>query len=43
MARSEFFRSYHFPVLSTELNDLQSEEINIIDESEAENERMSDN
>ena len=32
----EFFRSYHKPVLSTEGNDSQSEEINVIDESQAE-------
>ena len=34
-ARSEFFRSYHWPVLSAEKNDSQSEEINIVDESQA--------
>ena len=32
-----FFRSYHLPVLSAEQNDSQFEEINVIDESEAEN------
>ena len=37
MARGEFFRSYHLPVLSAEQNDSQSEEINVIDESQAEN------
>ena len=31
------FRSYHLPVLSAEQNDCQSEEINVIDESRAEN------
>ena len=36
-ARGEFFRSYHLPVLSAEQNDSQSEEINVIDESRAEN------
>ena len=36
-ARSEYFRSYHSPVLPAEQNDSQSEEINIIDESQAEN------
>ena len=35
--RSEDFRSYHLPVLSAEQNDRQSEEINVIDESQAEN------
>ena len=33
----EFFRSYHLPVLSAEPNDSQSEEINVIEESRAEN------
>ena len=33
----EFFRSYHLPVSSIEQNDRQSEEINVIDESRAEN------
>ena len=36
-ARSEYFRSYHLPVLSAEQNNSQSEEINVIDESTAEN------
>ena len=36
-ARSEYFRSYHLSVLSAEQNDSQSEEINVIDESQAEN------
>ena len=36
-AEGEFFRSYHFPVLSAEHNDSQSEEINVTDESQAEN------
>ena len=36
-ARSEYFRSYHLPVLSAEQNHRQSEEINEIDESQAEN------
>ena len=36
-APGEFFRSYHLPVLSAEQNDSQSEEINVIDESQAEN------
>ena len=36
-ARSKFFHGYHLPVLSAELNDSQSEEINAIDESQAEN------
>ena len=36
-ARGEFFRSYHLPVLSAEQNDSQSEEIDVIDESLAEN------
>ena len=30
-ARSEYYRSYHLPVLSAEQNDSQSEEINVID------------
>ena len=29
-ARSEYFRSYHLPMLSAEQNDSQSEEINVI-------------
>jgi len=37
VARGEVFRSYHLPVLSAEQNDSQSEEINVIDESQAEN------
>ena len=36
-APGELFRSYHLPVLSAEQNDSQSEEINAIDESQAEN------
>ena len=36
-ARSEYFRSYHLPVLSDKQNESQSEEINVIDESQAEN------
>ena len=36
-ARSEYSRSYHLPVLSAEQNNSQSEEINVIDESQAEN------
>ena len=36
-ARSEYFRSYHLPVLSAEQNASQSEEINVIEESQAEN------
>ena len=36
-ARSEYFRSYQLPVLSAEQNDNQSEEINVIDEPQAEN------
>ena len=32
-----FFVVNHLPVLSTEQNDRQSEEINVIDESQAEN------
>ena len=37
VTQGEFFRSYHLPVLSAEQNDSQSEEINVIDESQAEN------
>ena len=37
VARGECFRSYHLPVLSAEQNDSQSEEINVIDESQAKN------
>ena len=36
-AQSEHFRSYHLPMLSAEQCDSQSEEINVIDESQAEN------
>ena len=36
-ARGDFFRSYHLPVLSAEQNESQSEEINVTDESQAEN------
>ena len=36
-ARSEYFRSYHLPVLSAEQNDIQSEEINVVNESQAKN------
>ena len=36
-AQGVFFRSYHLPVLSAEQNDSQSEEINVIDQSQAEN------
>ena len=36
-ARSEYFRSYYLPVLSAEQNVSQSEEINVTDESQAEN------
>ena len=36
-ARSEYFRSYHLPVLSAEQNNSQCEEINVIDKSQAEN------
>ena len=36
-ARGEFFRSYHLPVLSAEQNDSQPEEVNVTDESQAEN------
>ena len=36
-ARSEYLRSYHLPMLSAEQNDTQSEEINVIHESRAEN------
>ena len=38
--RSEYFRSYHLSVLSAEQNDSQSEEINVIDGSQAENRPM---
>ena len=36
-ARGGFFSSCHLPVLSAEQNDGQSEEINVIDQSQAEN------
>ena len=36
-ARGEYFRSYHLPVLSAEQNDSQSEETNVVDESQVEN------
>ena len=36
-ARSKYFRSYYLPVLSAEQNDSRSEEINVIDEYQAEN------
>ena len=36
-ARSEYFRTYHLPMLPAEQKDSQSEEINVIDESQAEN------
>ena len=39
-ARSEYFHSYHLPMLSAEQNDSQSEEINVIDESQEENRPM---
>ena len=32
-----YFRSYHLPMLSAEQNDSQYEEINVIDECQAEN------
>ena len=38
--RSEYFQSYHLPMLSAEQNDSQLEEINVIDESQAENRPM---
>ena len=38
--RSEYFRSYHLPVLSAEQKDSQSEEINVTDESQAKNKPM---
>ena len=40
-ARDEVFRSYHQPVLSAEQNGSQSEENNVIDESQAENRPVS--
>ena len=36
-ARSEYFRSCHLPVLFAEQNDSPCKEINVIDESQAEN------
>ena len=39
-ARGEVFRRYHLPVLSAEQDDSQSEEINVIDESQEENRPM---
>ena len=39
-ARSDYFRSYHLPVLSAEQNDSQPEEVNVTDESQAENRPM---
>ena len=36
-ARGEFFRSYHLPESPAEQNDSQPAEINVIDESRAEN------
>ena len=36
-ARSEYFRCYHLPMLSAQQNDSQSEEINVTNESQAEN------
>ena len=35
--QGDFLLSYHEPVLSAEQNDSQSEEINVIDESQAKN------
>ena len=40
-ARSEYFRSSRLPVLRAEQNDSQSHEINVIDESQAENRPVS--
>ena len=40
-SRGEVFRSYHLPVLSAEQDDSQSEEINVMDESRAENRPVS--
>ena len=40
-AQSEYFRGYHLPVLSVGQNSSQSEEINAIDKSQAENRPMS--
>ena len=39
-APSEYFRSCHLPMLSAEQNDSQYEDINVIDESQAENRPM---
>ena len=39
-AQDEFCCSYHWPVLSADQNDSQSEEINVIDESRVENRPM---
>ena len=39
-ARSEYFRSYHLPVLSAEQNDSKSEEIIVVDKSQVENRPM---
>ena len=39
-AQSEYFHSYHLPVLPAEQKDSQSEEINVIDKSQAENRRV---
>ena len=36
-AQSEYFRSYHLPMLSAEQSDSESEENNVIDQSHAEN------
>ena len=41
VAQSEFFRSDHLPVSSTEQNNSQTEEINALDESQAENGSLS--
>ena len=38
--QSEYFHSYHLPMLSAKQNDSQSEEINVIDESRAVNRPM---
>ena len=37
VAQGEIFCGYHLPVLSAEQSDSQSEEINAIDKSQAEN------
>ena len=37
VVRGEFFRRYHLPMLSDQQNDSQSEEINVINKSQAEN------